>query len=149
MFLILIVIAVFATVTCATIAVLRKPNTVSIESRMQDFRARTAVGLEDEIDLEAPFVERVLKPGVEGIARAAGSILPKSVLAEIQRQLIMAGNPMKQSTFVTFWMGCLLTFFAIWARMDSRIGRIPMGVLTNPSEPLTTLTSCPIGDVIS
>jgi tight adherence protein C len=74
-----------------------------MESRMQDFRARAVNPEEDEVDLDLPFVERVIKPSVESVAHAVSSILPASVLADLQLSLQKAGNPMKLNNFVTFW----------------------------------------------
>jgi tight adherence protein C len=103
MLIILIALTVAASVTLMVVAVMSRPAASAIESRITDFRQR-AVGYEEEIvDLEIPFVDRVLKPSIEAIARTFGSILPASLLASIQQQLIMAGNPMSLNAFVTFW----------------------------------------------
>ena len=64
----------------------------------------------------SPFVDRVLKPGVEGIAqRVERECLPQSVLSDIQKKLMMAGNPMKFNTFVTFWAVLLGHLASAWA----------------------------------
>ncbi|MDO8616507.1 MAG: type II secretion system F family protein [Dehalococcoidia bacterium] len=110
MLLVLIVLSVFATVTAVAIGVRKRSGASAMESRIQDFRSRSAVGYEDEVDLDRPFVERVLRPGVEGIARAMASVLPASVLADLQKQLIMAGNPMKLNAYVAFWAVCMVLF---------------------------------------
>ncbi len=79
-------------------------STTSMESRIQDFRSRAvSAGPEDEVDLGLPFGERVLRPSIEGFSRSISSILPASVLADIQKQLVMAGNPMTMQAFVVFW----------------------------------------------
>jgi len=75
-----------------------------IEARMQDFRTRTANTVEGEADLNVPFSERVLLPSVEAMANAATSVLPARVLANIEKQLIRAGNPMSLNAYVVFWM---------------------------------------------
>ena len=75
-----------------------------IETRMQDFRTRTANTVEGEADLDIPFSERVLLPSVEALANAATSVLPARVLANIEKQLIRAGNPMSLNAYVVFWM---------------------------------------------
>jgi tight adherence protein C len=107
---IVIAITVFGSVSAIVIGLLSRPKTASIETRIQEFRTRAAVFDEEEVDLEMPFAERVLKPSVEGVARFMSSILPASVLAETQKQLTMAGNPMSSNTFVAFWAVSTLVF---------------------------------------
>jgi tight adherence protein C len=110
MLIVLIALSVAASVTLMVVALMARPSASAIESRITDFRNR-AVGYEPEIlDLEVPFIDRVVRPGIEGIARAFGSILPASLLASIQQQLIMAGNPMSLNAFVTFWAVLIVTF---------------------------------------
>ena len=75
-----------------------------IEARMQDFRTRAVNVVEGESDLAVPFADRVLLPGIEALANAATSILPARVLANIEKQLIRAGNPMSVNAYVVFWM---------------------------------------------
>ena len=79
----------------------------AIETRIQDFRNR-AVMTEEETDLSTPFADRVVRPGIEAIARGASSVLPASVLANLDKQLTMAGNPMTLNAFVTMWVGCIV-----------------------------------------
>jgi tight adherence protein C len=110
MLIVLIALSVAASVTLTVVAFMARPSASAIESRITDFRNR-AVGYEPEIlDLEVPFIDRVVRPGIAGISRAFGSILPASLLASIQQQLIMAGNPMTLNAFVTFWAILLATF---------------------------------------
>ncbi len=110
MLLVVISIAIFGTVTTATLALLRRERAPTIESRMQDFRNRTVTGAEQELDLEVPFFDRVVRPAGEAVARTASAVLPQSVLADIQRQLVTAGTPMRLNGFVTFWMSCMAIF---------------------------------------
>jgi tight adherence protein C len=105
---IIIGIVVFGAVVCLVSSLLARPAASTIESRITDFRNRTVALDPDEVDLEIPFVERILKPGIEGISQAFSSILPQSVLASIQKQLLMAGNKMTLNAFVTFWVACLV-----------------------------------------
>ena len=107
---ILIALAVFGAVVMLVNALLSKPSASTIESRITDFRQRNVELAPDEVDLEVPFAERVLRPGIEGISNAFGSVLPASVLANIQTQLMMAGNRMTLNSFVTFWAICLVIF---------------------------------------
>jgi len=83
----------------------------SMESRIQDFRSRAVAMEDDQVNLELPFGERVLRPTIEGISRTMSSVLPASVLADIQKQIVMAGSTMTLQSFVTFWavMFCAFT----------------------------------------
>lgn len=83
---------------------LSKRSTSVIEARMQDFRTRAVELVEGETDLETPFAERVLAPGLEAVSRTLASVLPAKVLSNIERQLVMAGNPMSLNAYVMFWM---------------------------------------------
>ncbi len=105
---ILIPLAVFGAVVSLVNALLSKPSAATIESRITDFRQRNVALAPDEVDLEVPFAERVLRPGIEGISNAFGSVLPASVLANIQTQLSMSGKRMTLNSFVTFWAICLV-----------------------------------------
>src|SRR3972149_2182053 len=100
----LIGLMVFASVSMLVMGIVRRvPSTM--ESRIMDFRNRTAVA-EEETDLSAPFGDRVVRPGIEAVARAASSVLPQSVLSNIQKQLVMSGTPMSLNTFVAIWAFC-------------------------------------------
>lgn len=111
MLLIVVVLLIFASVVMVFAGFMTREKAPSIETRIHDFRTRNvSEGYEDGVDLSIPFSERVLKPGVEGIARAFSSILPQSVLADIAKQLEMAGHPMRLNTYVVFWAGM---FFAL------------------------------------
>ena len=75
-----------------------------MEARMQDFRTRAVATVEGESDLGVPFADRVLVPGVEALAKGVTSVLPARVLANIEKQLVMSGNPMSLNTYVVIWM---------------------------------------------
>lgn len=107
MLLLVIVLLVFAAVSLVFAGFMGREKAPSMESRIQDFRSQAVGELEDEMDLDVPFADRVLRPGVEGLARAASSILPASVLADIEKQLEMSGSPMKLNTYVTFWVASI------------------------------------------
>ena len=87
-------ISAFGAVMSIVLSMFSGPRRVSMESRIQDFRSRTASLDDDPVDLELPFAERVLRPSIENFSHAISSILPASVLADIQKQLVMAGNTM-------------------------------------------------------
>src|SRR3990172_6274857 len=111
----LIGLTVFASVSMLIMGIVRRvPSTM--ESRIMDFRNRTAVA-EEETDLRAPFGDRGVRPGIEAGARAASSVLPQSVLSNIQKQLVMSGTPMSLNTFVAIWAFCVvfMTGFVLFA----------------------------------
>jgi tight adherence protein C len=117
----LIVACIFASVTLVMAGVRARRPASTMETRIQELRTRAVTVEDDALDLDVPFGERVLKPSVESLARAISSALPASMLADIQKQLVMAGNPMRLNTFVTFWAVCffsllglgLIMFFAL------------------------------------
>jgi len=94
---------VFAAVVSLVLGLARRAPSL-MEARMQDFKTRAVDAVEGETDLSEPFAERVLAPGLETLAQAATSVLPARVLANIEKQLVMAGNPMTLNAYVVFWM---------------------------------------------
>jgi len=105
---IIIALVVFGAVLCLVTSLLGRPNAATMESRITDFRNRAVTLEPDEVNLDAPFVERILRPGFEGMSHAFSSILPNSVLASIEQQIQMSGNKMTLNGFVTFWVVCLV-----------------------------------------
>ena len=53
------------------------------------------------VSLEAPFADRVFIPVVDGVVRTAVSLLPRSYVARVNRQLLSAGSPMSAQAFFT------------------------------------------------
>ena len=94
---------VFTAVASLVLGLSRRSPSV-MEARMQDFRTRAVTTVEEETDLAVPFGERVVMPAIEGLANAATSVLPTRVLANIEKQLVMAGSPMTLNTYVVFWV---------------------------------------------
>ncbi len=94
---------VFTAVVSLVLGLSRRTTSV-MEARMQDFKTRAMTTVEEETDLAVPFAERVVMPAVEGLANAATSVLPTRVLANIEKQLVMAGSPMTLNTYVVFWV---------------------------------------------
>ena len=94
---------VFTAVASLVLGLSRRSPSV-MEARMQDFRTRAVTTVEEETDLAVPFAERVVMPAIEGLANAATSVLPTRVLANIEKQLVMAGSPMTLNTYVVFWV---------------------------------------------
>ena len=103
-------ISVFGAVMSLAYALFGRSSATSMETRIQDFRSRAVALEEDQVDLELPFGERVLRPSIESFSRTISSILPASVLADIQKQLVMAGNPMTAQTYNVFWAVMFCTF---------------------------------------
>ena len=68
-----------------------KQNVVSIESRLQAFAERPR-SLE-ELELEAPFKDRVIKPLVGGVTKFFGKLAPSKGMEKMRLQLVLAGNP--------------------------------------------------------
>jgi tight adherence protein C len=101
--LVIIGFMVFLAVVSLVLGLTRRTTSV-MESRMQDFRTRTVQAVEGETDLTVPFSERVLLPSMETMAHAATSVLPARVLANIEKDLLRAGNPMSLNAYVVFWM---------------------------------------------
>ncbi|HEY0071516.1 MAG TPA: type II secretion system F family protein [Chloroflexia bacterium] len=68
-----------------------KQNAVSIESRLQAFaeRPRTL----EELELEAPFKDRVIKPIVGGLTKFFGKLAPSKGMEKLRLQLVLAGSP--------------------------------------------------------
>ncbi len=110
MLLVLIVASVFGAVTCLAAGMFRRAPVSAMETRINDFRTRSAFTEDGDVDLEAAFIDRILRPAVEGMARAVSSLLPASLLADIQHQLTTAGNPMRLNTYVTFWAISMAVF---------------------------------------
>lgn len=96
-------VLVFLAVISLVVGLARRSPSM-IEARMQDFRTRAVETVEGESDLGVPFADRVLVPGVEALAKGATSVLPARVLANIEKQLVMSGNPMSLNTYVVIWM---------------------------------------------
>jgi tight adherence protein C len=108
MIIIAIVLTFFGAVACGAVAAFGRRRASLMETRIQTFRDQATDRLAGEVDLEASFGSRVLRPGVEGVSRTITGVLPRSVLADIQHQLMMAGNPIKLSSFITFWMASIV-----------------------------------------
>lgn len=96
-------VLVFLAVISLVLGLARRSPSV-MEARIQDFRTRAVETVEGEANLGVPFADRVLVPGIEALAKAATSVLPARVLANIEKQLLIAGNPMSLNTYVVFWM---------------------------------------------
>jgi tight adherence protein C len=108
MLIVTIVLTLFASMGALSLAVLRPRKESAMETRIQSFRNRNIYRDDLSLDLEVAFMDRVFKPGLESLANSFARVLPKSTLADVQQQLVMAGNPMPYNTFLTFWAVMLL-----------------------------------------
>ena len=113
----LIAACIFGSVTLISWGLFARKETSAIEARIADFRNRSVFQEDGEMDLSLPFVERVLKPSVEGMARTMSKVLPASLIADVQKQLVMAGSPMKLNTFLSFWAVAMATLAAMGLMM--------------------------------
>jgi len=127
MVLALVPVFIFGAVTTLFVAIFgSKSRESSMESRIQDFRTRVVHLEEDEVDLDLPFLDRVLRPSLESVAHAFSSILPASMLADIQIQLQKAGSPMKLNSYVIFWA---VSFFSLTGVAGMMFVALPANLL--------------------
>jgi tight adherence protein C len=108
MLIVVIVLTLFASVAAFSLAVLRPRKESAMETRIHSFRNRNIYKDDLSLDLGVAFIDRVFKPGLESLANSFARVLPKSTLADVQQQLLMAGNPMPYNTFLTLWAVMLL-----------------------------------------
>ena len=83
----LVILGVFVKMSMA------KPDAVSIEERLTQFaeRPRTL----EELELEAPFMERVVKPVLAALRRSLGKLTPQQG-AEKLRVMLPQGHSRRQ-----------------------------------------------------
>ena len=62
----------------------------SIEARLASFADRTNL---EELELEQPFYNRVIKPMVSGVVRMMGRFTPATQMDRTRKNLALAGNP--------------------------------------------------------
>ena len=62
----------------------------SVESRLASFANRTSL---EELELQQPFADRVLKPLMNGMIRFLGRLTPATAMERTRRNLALAGNP--------------------------------------------------------
>ncbi|MCH7809739.1 MAG: type II secretion system F family protein [Chloroflexi bacterium] len=126
MFIALIVAALSGLFACLAVAVFGRRRGSIMETRIEEFRARaTTQPAEEDVDLEMSFGRRVVRPAFDGLARSATSLLPQSVLSDIQHELTMARSPMKLSTFVTFWLSSVVVFAVLGLAVFFTVGSLP------------------------
>jgi tight adherence protein C len=106
-----------------------KRNAVSIEARLVNYADRpTSI---EEMELEQPFSERVLKPLISGITRALGRLTPSQGMEKVRQQIVLAGNPYNMGT--SEFMGARMMAMVV-------LGGVTFGlVLLMQGEPLALL----------
>ncbi|MEA2575960.1 MAG: tight adherence protein [Chloroflexia bacterium] len=92
-----------------------KQNAVSIESRLQAFAERPK-SLE-ELELDAPFSDRVIKPLVNGVTKFFGKLAPSKGMDKLRQQLVLAGSPFNMQvaefTGLRFMSGLMMGALAL------------------------------------
>jgi tight adherence protein C len=111
---------------------LPKRNAVSIEARLSNFaeRPRTL----EELELEQPFSERVLKPVIAGVTRFLGKLTPAQGMDKVRHQLILAGNPynMGTSEFMGARTMAMVMLGAAGFGLAVLLGAPPLGLIAYP-----------------
>lgn len=112
---------------------LPKRNTVSIESRLANFAERPR-SLE-ELELEQPFTERVIKPLVAAITRFLGRMTPAQGMEKVRQQIVLAGSPynMGTSEFMGARMMAMVMLGGATFGLSLLMGAEPMGLLMFPT----------------
>jgi tight adherence protein C len=100
---VLIAISVFGFVSSLTAAVLLRPES-SIRRRLMTFREMALV--DEPLEEEESFVERVVRPLVAGTMRLATVVLPSSVGDKLEAKLARAGSPVGLAGLVVIWAAC-------------------------------------------
>ncbi|HZP26266.1 MAG TPA: type II secretion system F family protein [Dehalococcoidia bacterium] len=105
---------VFAAVSLALVAVSSR-RASALETRMDTLRQVTRTENAPLADEAAPFGDRVFRPALRGVGRLAMSLLPTSILKNVEQQLIMAGSPTNVVTFASIWLGVVVggAFFGL------------------------------------
>jgi tight adherence protein C len=85
----------------------------------------------------ASIGSRVVGPAFGGLVKLAGSILPKSLLAGVERKLMIAGEPMTMTGFLTMvviaTVGATAFGFILVFAMGAGIGMIQLGIMAGMS----------------
>jgi tight adherence protein C len=129
---ILVAMTVFATVLFLVIGLASTGGgSVAARARLESFTKGTP---ELEIKPErASFGSRVITPLFGGASRTFGSLLPKSLLSGVERKLIIAGEPMTMSGFLTMALISTVSSVGlgvlIYYAMGAGVGLKQLGVL--------------------
>lgn len=109
-----------------------KRNAVSIEARLANFADRP-ISIE-EMELEQPFSERVLKPIIAGITRALGKLTPSQGMEKVRQQIVLAGSPynMGTSEFMGARMMAMVLLGGVTFGLALLMHAEPLGLLLFP-----------------
>jgi len=85
----------FGTVYFLTIAVYKViyKDKIILTTRLETLAVRETGALTIDEKLNKPFVERVIRPLLEKLARQSARFMPAEKKSELQKKLLMAGNP--------------------------------------------------------
>jgi len=93
-----LVVAVAVVLIVVAISRMRKAS--SIDERLADFGTLENPPTLEEIELSQPFVDRVVVPLLQGLARFANRLTPQHSRESLQHQLDLAGNPYDLTRFL-------------------------------------------------
>jgi tight adherence protein C len=127
-------VLIFATVFFFVMAVAASNSSASAVMARQRLDALTRGAPEQEqVQARAGIGSRVVGPLFGGLVRAAGSLLPKSLLNGVERKLVIAGEPMTMNGFLTMVVVATIAstgfgFIVVFA-MGSGIGLVQIGIM--------------------
>ena len=99
----------------------------SLQQRMQDFVRWSPVSLQ-EIELQQPFADRIVRPLLRRVSSMVGRVLPQQSLEQTRRDLLQAGSPgrlaaidfMGLRVITSLVAGGLALFFAVTGGLPLR-----------------------------
>ncbi|HEX6488733.1 MAG TPA: type II secretion system F family protein [Candidatus Dormibacteraeota bacterium] len=106
-----------------------------VESRLRTYAAATqgqgqVLSLE-EIELQVPFVERVIRPLIARLARLTARATPEQARLELQKKLNLAGRPygLEATEFTVVRYALTVLLFLVGVALSARFGNPTMTVL--------------------
>jgi tight adherence protein C len=122
--------AIFGTVVFFVLGLTARAGGSMARQRLEAFK-RGPLELEPEIEVPS-FRQRMVSPLLHVATRGLGSLLPKSMLAGVERKLVAAGEPMNIQGFLTMVIVATLAAMGfgllIMFVMGSSIGPTQMGI---------------------
>lgn len=89
--LLIIVVFLLLGIGVVVIGIVTSRRATSIDGRLATFTERTLTL--EEMELELPFAERVLRPAMQGLFNAFGKLSPTKNAGKVKKSLEEAGNP--------------------------------------------------------
>ena len=129
----LVALAVFATIFCFVLGIAsggQPQSSAAARARLDGFRKG---GTDPELTtVRAGMMSRVFGPALHGASAAFGNLLPKAMLKGVERQLIVAGEPMAMQGFLTMVLvtSAAATGLGLLIVVASGIKLVPNGVGT-------------------